>query len=255
MRVPIALRGPLSIPFRVVGIKSSRMNPNLCTVCETFFSRVYGKKRGIFPATVLFADLRGYTSLSEDADSDEVGDMLDSFYDVCAKAIWERDGVVNKFLGDAVLAVFNFPYTRQDHVQQAVLAATDIQQKWLERSRMALAEGRASLGVGIGIHTGVASIGEVGKACKELAITGPVVNLASRIQGSAKAGEILVSDPAYQQIVDAAPDREVRECRFKGIEGPTKIHVIPFDLAATSTRISRRFADATAVRATGISER
>jgi hypothetical protein len=49
MRVPIALRGPLSIPFRVVEIKSSRMNPNLCTVCETFFSRVYGKKRGIFP--------------------------------------------------------------------------------------------------------------------------------------------------------------------------------------------------------------
>lgn len=152
--------------------------------------------------------------------------MLDSFYDVCADAIWERDGVVNKFLGDAVLAVFNFPYTRQDHVQQAVLAARDIQQRWLERSQAAVEDGRASLGVGIGIHTGVASIGEVGKACKELAITGPVVNLASRIQGSAMAGEILVSDAAYQQAPDAAPDRGSRDVQFKGIEGPTRVHAI-----------------------------
>src|SRR5919112_3087868 len=142
MRVPIALRGPLSIPFRVVAIKSSRMNPNLCTVCETFFSRVYGKKRRIFPTTVLFADLRGYTSLSEDAPSEEVSDMLDSFYDVCAKAIWERDGVVNKFLGDAVLAVFNFPYTRPDHVQQAMLAAQTTQQEWRAQSQSASQHGR-----------------------------------------------------------------------------------------------------------------
>lgn len=226
MRVPIPLRGPLSIPFRAVGIKKSRMNPNLCTVCETFFSRVYGKKRRIFPTTVLFADLRGYTSLSQSASSDELGDMLDNFYDISAKAVWERDGVVNKFLGDAVLAVFNFPYTRQDHVQQAVLAATTIQQRWSEHRRMNIEQGRASLGVGIGIHTGVASIGEVGKACKELAITGPVVNLASRIQGSADAGEVVLSEAAYNQMVEAIPCRESRNHQFKGIEGLTKTHVL-----------------------------
>lgn len=226
MRVPIPLRGPLSIPFRAVGIKKSKMNPNLCTVCETFFSRVYGKKRRVFPTTVLFADLRGYTSLSQEASSDDIGDMLDSFYDICAKAVWERDGVINKFLGDAVLAVFNFPYTRQDHVQQAVSAATDIQQRWHEQSRIDIEQGRASLGVGIGIHTGVASIGEVGKACKELAITGPVVNLASRIQGSANAGEVALSEVAYRQLLDVIPYRESRDHQFKGIEGLTKTHII-----------------------------
>ena len=109
----------------MVGIKVSRMSPNLCTVCETFFSRVYGKKQRLFPATVLFADLRGYTSMSEDTSSEDVVDMLDSFYDECADAIWERDGVVNKFMGDAVLAIFNFPYTRDDHAEQATLAAQD----------------------------------------------------------------------------------------------------------------------------------
>ena len=153
MRVPIALRGPFSIPFRLIGVRASRMNPNLCTVCERFFARVYGKKQAIFPATVLFADLRGYTSMAEETASEEVVGMLDEFYDECADAIWEHDGVVNKFIGDAVLAVFNFPYTRSDHVEQAARAA------WTSRSD-GRGKGRrtapASLGIGIGIHTGQA---------------------------------------------------------------------------------------------------
>ena len=95
---------------------------------------MYGKKRRIFPATVLFADLRGYTSMSEDTASEDVVDMLDSFYDECADAIWERDGVVNKFMGDAILAISNFPYTRDDHVEQATLAAQDIQKRWSRRA-------------------------------------------------------------------------------------------------------------------------
>ncbi len=122
MRMPIPIRGPLSIPFRFVGIKKSQMNPNLCTICETKFTKVKKKKQVVIPATVLFADLRGYTSLSERTEGTEVVHMLHSFYDECASAIWESDGIVNKFIGDAVLAIFNFPITREDHVRQAVLA-------------------------------------------------------------------------------------------------------------------------------------
>jgi len=222
MRVPIALRGPLSIPFRLIGVKSSRMNPNLCTVCERFFSRVYGKKQAIFPATVLFADLRGYTSMAEDTESEEVVEILDEFYDECADAIWAHDGVVNKFMGDAVLAIFNFPYTREDHAEQAALAALDIQKRW---SKHAPASG-APLGVGIGIHTGQASIGEIGKACKEFTITGPVVNLASRIQGAAQSGEILVSDQVYARLAGRIPSSGERDVQLKGIDAPVQLHPI-----------------------------
>ena len=224
MRVPIALRGPWSIPFRLLGIRVSRMNPNQCTVCERFFSRVYGKKRAVFPATVLFADLRGYTSMSEDVGSDEVAEMLEAFYDDCAAAIWERDGVVNKFIGDAVLAIFNFPFTRPDHVHQAALAGLDIQARWAERTRSAAESGATTLGVGIGIHTGQASIGEIGKAYRDFTITGPVVNMASRIQGEARAGEIVVSDEVYAEIAGLIPGGEVRESRLKGIERPVTLH-------------------------------
>jgi adenylate cyclase len=123
MHMPIPIRGPLSIPFKLLGIKISRMNPNLCNICETMFTKVKRKKQLIIPATVFFADLRGYTNLSQGADSEEVVGMLHEFYDECAAAVWERDGIVNKFIGDAVLAIFNFPILREDHVRQAVLAA------------------------------------------------------------------------------------------------------------------------------------
>jgi adenylate cyclase len=106
------------------------------------------------------------------------------------------------------------------------LAARTIQQGWSAQIQTASQNGRPALGVGIGIHTGVASIGEVGKACKELAITGPVVNLAARIQGAAKGGETLVSEAAYQQAVDVAHGGEARDLAFKGIEGPTRVHAI-----------------------------
>ena len=133
MRLPIPIRGPFSLPLRLLGVKISRMNPNLCTICETMFTKVKRRKQIIIPATVLFADLRGYTTISEAAPSGDVVNMLHGFYDGCASAIWERDGIVNKFIGDAVLAIFNFPIMREDHVQQAVTAALDIQKRCSQR--------------------------------------------------------------------------------------------------------------------------
>lgn len=225
MHVPIPIRGPLSFPFRLMGVKSSRMNPNLCTVCETMFTKVKRKKQVMIPATVLFADLRGYTAMSEVMASGDMVNMLHVFYDECASAIWERDGIVNKFIGDAVLAIFNFPIMREDHVRQALETAKAIRTKcakWEER----LGSQGASLGVGIGIHTGTASIGEVGTAYKDFTIIGPVVNTASRIQSVARPGEILVSDEVYQVVANDFPAAESRTCRVKGIEHPVSVRLI-----------------------------
>jgi class 3 adenylate cyclase len=200
------------------------MNPNLCTICETMFTKVKRRKQVVIPATVLFADLRGYTTISEAAASSDVVDMLHGFYDECASAIWDRDGIVNKFIGDAMLAIFNFPIMREDHVRQAVLAGLDIQERCSQRKRLVVGSGGASVGVGIGIHTGQASIGEVGMAYKDFTIIGPVVNTASRIQGAAKAGEVLVSQEVYQLVADLFPNSESRVCQLKGIEQPLTLY-------------------------------
>ena len=109
LHFPIALRGPLSVPFRVLGLRPSRMNPNTCTFCELMFKRIMKATKITIDATILFADLRAYTQLSQSLSPAEMGGLLDIFYDECAGAIWEHDGLLNKTIGDAVMAVFNFP--------------------------------------------------------------------------------------------------------------------------------------------------
>lgn len=229
MHVPIPIRGPLSIPLRAVGIKVSQMHPNLCTICETMFTRVKRQKQVVIQATVMFADMRGYTALCQDAEGDEVTDMLHRFYDECASAVWEREGIINKFIGDAVLAIFNFPLTRGDHVRQAVQSGLEILHRCREK-KAAMGLGSkgedAGFGVGVGIHTGKASIGEVGTAYKDFTIVGPVVNAASRIQGAAQAGEVLVSEDVYRQVEDLFPRAESRACQLKGIEKPVSTYVL-----------------------------
>ena len=223
MHVPIPIRGPLSIPFKLLGIKISRMNPNLCTICETMFTKVKHRKQLVIPATVVFADLRGYTNLSQGTGADEVVGVLNSFYDECAGSVWERDGIVNKFIGDAVLAIFNFPIMREDHVRQAVLAAAELQKKCSEQKRLMMVTrdgAECPVGVGVGIHTGLASIGEVGTAYRDFTIVGPVVNMAARIQGAAGPGEILVTAEVYEQVTDLFPESEGRTYHLKGIEDP-----------------------------------
>lgn len=223
MRMPIPIRGPLSLPIRLLGVRISRMNPNLCTICETMFTKVKRRKQIVVPATVLFADLRGFTALSQNTESSELTDMLHSFTDECAQAIWARDGIVNKFIGDAMLAIFNFPIMRNDHVQQAVLAAQDIQRRWTQRRAVVTG---ASIGLGVGIHTGMASIGEIGTAYKDFTIIGPVVNMASRIQGAAEAGQVLASQEVYAQVAAEYPNSRSRDYQLKGIEAPVRVHTL-----------------------------
>ena len=141
------------MPFRAFGIRPSRMNPDLCTICELSFTKVMRARKITIDASILFADLRGYTALSQSLDPDALSGLLDVFYDACAGAIWEQDGLLNKTIGDAVMAVFNFPVRHGDHATRALHAAREIQRRFHEQ-RAKLDEtfglSGAPLGVGIG---------------------------------------------------------------------------------------------------------
>ena len=159
LHLPIPLRGPFSVPFRLFGIKPSRMNPNTCTICEMAFSRVMKARAISIDATVMFADLRGYTALTQRIDPAALTSLLDIFYDDCATAIWRYDGLLNKTIGDAVLAIFNFPVRQEDHALEAVLAAREIQQRFSDRREklmrsIGLIQEEVEIGVGIGIDSG-----------------------------------------------------------------------------------------------------
>ena len=224
---PVPLRGVLSLPFRMLGIRPSRMNPNTCTICELMFTKVMKARTISIDATILFADVRGYTSLSQSHSAEAMSGLLDAFYDECAHAIWECDGLLNKAIGDAVMGVFNFPIGRDDHTKQAVLAARAIQSRWCaKREKLVEALGLTGgeVGVGIGIHCGQLSFGEFGRAHRDLTAIGSVVNIASRAQSAAAAGEILISQGVYDRVQSELASSKAQEYKMKGIQEPVLLY-------------------------------
>ena len=224
LHVPVPLRGVSSLPFRAVGIRRSRMNPNTCTMCEMMFSTLMKARQLTIEATVLFADLRGYTAMSQSKSAGAMGNLLDVFYDECAEAIWAQDGLLNKTMGDSVMAVFNFPIRHSDHATRAVLAARQIQER-CKALGASLSEGDAveGLGVGIGIDSGSVRFGEFGRAHQDITAIGTVVNLASRAQAAAAAGEILVTGPVQDRLASEIAVDAGREYVLKGFDEPTRL--------------------------------
>jgi class 3 adenylate cyclase len=225
LHMPVVLRGPLSAPFRLVGVKPSKMNPNTCTICEMAFSRVMKARAVTIDATVMFADLRGYTALTERLGQAGLTSLLDAFYDDCAAAIWRYDGLLNKTIGDAVFAIFNFPVKQADHAEQALYAAREILDRFRARHDALIKEigvADVELGIGIGIDSGETNFGEFGHSHRDLTAVGTVVNRAARAQAAAKPGEILVTsvvrDRASNMITDGG-----RNYTLKGFAEPVTL--------------------------------
>jgi adenylate cyclase len=226
MHVPVPLRGVASAPFRAFGIRPSRMNPNTCTICERMFTKVMKARQVEIDASILFADVRGYTGLSQAQSLGAISELLDAFYDECAQAIWEGDGIVNKTMGDAVMAVFNFPIRREDHAIQAVRAARAIQERWSAKRELlskSLGGDGGTIGVGVGIDSGTVNFGEFGHAHQDLTAIGTVVNVASRAQSAAAADEILVTQSVYERARSELAASQSREYRLKGLAEPATL--------------------------------
>lgn len=228
MHVPIPIRGPFSYLVKPFGIRKSQMHPNLCTICESMFTKVKKRKQIPIPVTILFADLRGYTDLSQQIETPEINQLLHFFYDQCSSAIWENEGIINKFIGDAVLSIFNFPLVRKDHVLNSVEAAIELQRNCHNiKNKIGFGDER-NLGVGIGVHTGECFMGEVGTSYKDFTAIGPVVNLASRLQNAARAGEILVTAEAYNRVKYKFPHAKKSMFNLKGINYPVEAYTIDY---------------------------
>jgi class 3 adenylate cyclase len=188
------------------------------------FSRVMKARNVTTDATVLFADLRGYTVLSQSWPSERLSALLDVFYDECATAIWRYDGLLNKTMGDAVLAIFNFPIRQSDHAVQALLAAREIQHSFRERQAELRHHGMNAddAGIGIGIDSGDTNFGEFGHSHRDLTAIGTVVNRAARAQAVAQPGEILVTDTVRSRA-EALVTSAGRDYALKGFVAPVTL--------------------------------
>ena len=173
--------------------------------------------------TVLFADCRGYTRLTHELGIERLAPITEEFFKTSAQIIREHHGIVDHLLGDAIMALFNVPIKHDDHVLRAAGAAFRIQEA-VDHINAKL-EGTVVLGVGIGIATGTALATNMGSTnCDDYTMVGDSINIASRLQGKAASGEILVTDEAYQPIRAAFPGAIRAEYLLKGISHPVAAH-------------------------------
>jgi len=172
--------------------------------------------------TILFADIRGFTHFSEPLPPEELVDVLNEYLAVAADAILKEEGTLDKFMGDAVMAIFNAPLTQDDHVIRAARAALTMRAavaKLHERMPKAL-----RLNYGIGIHTGDAVVGNVGTEQQmNYTAIGDAVNLARRLQENAAGGQILLSRQAHQCIRNEAIAKRLLPIQVKGRVAITEI--------------------------------
>lgn len=179
--------------------------------------------------TILFADIRGFTSFSEQRDPEQLIDVLNCYLALAVEAILAEEGTLDKFMGDAVMAIFNAPLAQPDHALRAVRAALAMQRAIAEHnSRHAVG---AALSFGIGLHCGQAVVGNIGTAQQmNYTAIGDTVNLAKRLQENAAGGAILLSQAVYQPLQGQIKVEGLGRLTVKGRRTPVQSYKL-LDLA------------------------
>ncbi len=175
-----------------------------------------GKKATV---TVLFSDIRGFTSMSENMTAEEVSVILNEYFSEMEPIISKYNGVINKFIGDAVMAIFGEPIQDINHAQNAVKCAYEMLKKVEQLREKWLLEGKPKIEIGIGINTGEAFVGNIGSEKRlEYTVIGDTVNIASRIEGYNKVYKtnLLISSSTYTHVSDIVDVIKIADVTIRG---------------------------------------
>lgn len=175
--------------------------------------------------TSLFADIRGFTSFSENLDPHALVSILNRYLSVVADAILKEEGTIDKFLGDAVMAWFNAPMPQPDHMLRAIRSAIGLREA-VEKLRSQFPP-EYQLAFGVGIHYGDAVLGLVGTETRlDYTAIGDSVNTAKRIQENSGPNQILISGPAYELVKDQIEVRQIAPIQAKGKREPVPVYEV-----------------------------
>ncbi len=181
---------------------------------QNYQLKLGGEKRHI---AVLFVDIRGFTPLSEALEPEQVVEILNEYLSLVTDAIFKNGGTLDKFIGDAAMAIFNAPFDSEDYIYKAVCAAKDIAagsdritSKFMERFEK-------KVSYGIGVNCGYAVVGNIGSEFRmDYTAIGDTVNTAARLEANAKAGQILISEFVYDNLRERIEVTEIGEIPLKG---------------------------------------
>ncbi len=188
--------------------------------------------------TILFSDIRDFTTLSETLPPRVVLELLDDYFGHMTHIVLERQGMVNKFLGDGMMACWGVPEHTEDHAEQAMRAALDMRAKLVEINAWRQQRGEPQLRIGIGLHTGVVAAGMLGGTRQhEYTIIGDAVNVASRVEGLTKVvgTDILVSESTWKRAGGRFQGELVGEEHVKGRQEAVVLYSLKGREAAPAT--------------------
>jgi adenylate cyclase len=179
--------------------------------------------------TVLFSDIRGFTTISEALNPEEVVELLNEYLGKMVEIVFKYDGTLDKFIGDAVMAFWGAPVPQKDHPRRAVLCAIDMIEELKKLQDKWRAEGKKIIDIGIGVNTGEMVVGNMGSKEKmEYTIIGDNVNLGSRLEGLNKEYKthIIISDATYQAVSDIVDAKPLGAVKVKGKEKSVEIYEV-----------------------------
>jgi len=200
--------------MRLAGFRPSRKNPNFCSRCCDMLPPGGAEVH----IGVLFADVRGSTTMAEGTSAAEFAELLNRFYATATDVLVRRDAIVDKLIGDEVMALFVPGFAGEDYLRQAGEAAADLLR--------AVGYGDGStpwLDVGVGVNAGVAYVGNVGGTVMDFTALGDAVNVAARLQSGAASGEMVLADEVQAACADLFPAGEARTLALKGREEPVTV--------------------------------
>lgn len=178
--------------------------------------------------SLIFVDIRGFTTLSEKLEPEQVIQFLNEYLDVCTKAIFKFNGTLDKFIGDGVMAIFGAPIRFDNHAEMAVRAALEMKKQTAMLEARLMEKLGFTVRFGVGINCGPAIVGNIGSEELRLDYTaiGDTVNLTARLESNAKPGQILISDNIYERVSHLFEIESMGEIKVKGKELPVTIYQV-----------------------------
>ena len=187
--------------------------------------------------SILFADISGFTTVSETKAPEEVAAYLSNFFSAAVDAIFAYGGTLDKFIGDAVMAFFGAPIPQEDHADRAVLAGLMMQKLVLEWNNERETAGLPIVRIRVGINSGPAVVGNVGTEKRvDYTVLGSSVNIASRLEsGVAKPGQLVISQNTFDRILGSFDTEPLGEFALKGLQQKMPVYQV---LGTGNTRVN-----------------
>jgi len=189
--------------------------------------------------SILFSDIRSFTTISEAMAPDDLVNSLNRYFTVMVDIIMNRNGIVDKYIGDAIMAFWGAPVKHEDDALQSVLAGLDMLDAVKHFNRKQKEIGKPEFKIGIGINYGVVTVGNIGCERKmDYTVIGDMVNLASRMEGLTKTyhQEILISESLHMKVKDHLPCRLLDTVAVKGKTRGVKIYTVKRSLTPEESR-------------------